>query len=422
MAALEVEEELEALKAQLPASSREVTENVSTASETQFTNPEIEPEILAIEPQPPQTWKCTNVLQGHEASVNTITISPDGQTLASGSQDRTVSLWNLKTGKRIFTFFGQAGEVSTVAISPDGKTLVAGGFDNKISSWRIETKELICSFFYLNSPYSHSGFVSSVAFSRERRILASASGDQTIRLWGGYTGEFKRTLNGHSDTIWSIAISPDHQTLVSGSADKTIRIWSLNRLAQPRILSGHSSWVTSVAISADGNTLASGSTDGTIKFWNLHSGELLRTIESQSTEIFAVAMTPNGQILASGSMKEVKLWNIDTGELIQTLPGCSPVVFSPDGQTLLSGGNKGTIKIWSRILGGNEFDSLSSGEWWEVLGVDSDAHPDEVKLAYRRLARQYHPDINRSASAISTMQAINKAYEEFLQKLSKAWL
>ena len=394
----------------------------SAPQESQFTAPEIEVEVLSIEAQPPQTWKCLRTLKGHSDSVNSIAISPDGQTLASGSQDRTVSLWNLKSGKRIFTFFGQAGEVSTVAISPDGKMLVAGGFDNKISSWRIETKELIGSFFYQNSPYSHSGFVSSVAFSGDRRILASASGDKTIRLWGGYTGELKRTLNGHSDTILSIAITPDGQTLVSGSVDKTIRIWSLGSFAQPRIISGHSSWVTSIAISPDGNSLASGSTDGTIKFWNLYSGELLRTIDTQSTEIFSVAMTPDGQIMASGSLKEVKLWNIYTGELIQTLPGCSPVAFSPDGQTLVSGGNKGTIKIWSRILGGHELDSLSSGEWWEVLGVDSDAHPQEVKLAYRRLARQYHPDINRSASAIAMMQEINRAYEQFLKKLSKNWL
>src|ERR687885_2567252 len=421
-AAIEVEEELEALKAQIPASCKDATSHASTPSESQFTTPETEAEILSIEAQLPQTWKCIKALQGHEASINTIAISPDGQILASGSEDRTVSLWNLKTGKRTFTFFGQAGEVSTVAISPDGKMLVAGGFDNTITSWQLDTKALLRLFFYLNSPYSHSSFVSCLAFSQDKKILASASGDKTIRLWGGYTGEFKRTLNGHSDTVWSVAISPDGQILVTGSADKTIRLWSLCSSEQPRILSGHSNGVTSVAIIPDGNTLASGSTDGTLKWWNLHSGELLRTINSQSTEIFSVAMTPDGQILASGSMKEVKLWNMYTGELIQTLPGCSPVAFTPDGQTLISGGNKGTLKIWCRILGDNESDSLSSGEWWRVLGVDSDAHPDEVKLAYRRLARQYHPDINRSACAISTMQAINKAYEEFLKKLSKAWL
>jgi WD40 repeat protein len=333
-------------------------------------------------------------------------------------------LWNLKTGKRTFTFFGQAGEVHTVAISPDGKTLVAGGFDNKITNWQLDTKALLHPFFYLNSPYSHSGFVSCLAFSQDRKILASASGDKTIRLWGGYTGKIKRTLNGHLDTVWSVAISPDGQTLVSGSADKTIRLWSLCSSEQPRILSGHSNWVTSLAISPDGNTLASGSTDGTIKLWNLHNGELVRTMDGQLTGILSVAISPDGQIIASGSMKAVKLWNIHTGKLIQSLPGCSPVAFSADGQTLVTGSNGGTIKIWRQRLGSEEstLDSVVSGEWWEILGVDRDENPNEVKLAYRRLARLYHPDINCSASAIAKMQAINKAYEEFLKEFSQAWL
>jgi WD40 repeat protein len=380
--ALEMEQELQVLKAQILSSGRDVTEQVSTSSENQFTNPAIEAEILSIEVQQPQAWKCIKVLQGHEASVNTIAISPDGQTLASGSQDRTVSLWNLKTGKHTFTFFGQAGEVHTVAISPDGKMLVAGGFDNKITSWQLDTKTLLRSFFYLNSPYSHSGFVSCLAFSRDKKILASASGDKTIRLWGGYTGEIKRTLNGHSDTVWSVAISPD------------------------------------------GNTLTSGSTDGTIKLWNLHNGEILHTMDGQSTGIFSVAISPDGQTLASGSMKAVKLWNIHTGELIQTLPGCSPVAFSADGQTLVTGSSCGTIKIWHQRLGSEEstLDSVVSGEWWEVLGVGMDAEPQAVKLAYRRLARLYHPDINRSTSAIAKMQALNKAYEEFLKEFSKVFL
>ncbi|HEY9708509.1 MAG TPA: DnaJ domain-containing protein, partial [Oculatellaceae cyanobacterium] len=443
-AASEIEEELAALKTKLktktfpqpnfaPSSASNPTikppvkpENFTTNSasqESQFNAPEIEAEVLAIEAQPSQSWKCLKVLKGHKASVNTIAMSPDGQTLASGSQDRTVSLWNLKTGKQIFTFFGQAGEVFAVAITPDSKTLIAGGFDNKITSWQLDTKALSSPFRYLTSPYSHSGFVSCLAFSRDRKILASASGDRTIRLWGGYTREIKRTLNGHSDTVWSVAISPDGQTLASGSTDKTIRLWSLCSSEQPRILSGHSAWVTSVAISPNGNILASGSTDGTIRLWNLHNGELLRTIEGQSTGIFSVAFSPDGQTLASGTMKAVKLWKINTGELIQTLCGCSPVAFSPDGQTLVTGGESGCIKIWRQILGGDEstLDPLLSGEWWDVLGVGIDADPKAVKLAYRQFARQYHPDVNRSASAIAKMQAINKAYEEFLKEFSKAW-
>jgi DnaJ-domain-containing protein 1 len=91
---------------------------------------------------------------------------------------------------------------------------------------------------------------------------------------------------------------------------------------------------------------------------------------------------------------------------------------------LVSGGDGGTIKIWRQILGSDEsiLDPVLSGEWWEVLSVEIDAHPHEVKQAYRRLARQYHPDVNRSASAIANMQAINKAYEEFLKELGEALL
>ncbi|MGQ4649057.1 DnaJ domain-containing protein [Lyngbya aestuarii] len=418
-AALEVEEELEALKENLDNQTIKATE-AKNQTTSEFTNSEIATEITPTDAKTSQSWKCLKVLPGHQASVNAIAVSPDGQTLASGSQDKTVSLWSLKTGKQIFTFFGQAGEVCTVAISPDGKTLVAGGFDNMITSWKLETKALVCSFFQRNSPYSHLGFVSSIAFSQDRKIVVSASGDRTIKLWGGFTGEFKRKLTGHLDTVWSVAITPDGQTIASGSADKTIRLWSIDSYQQPRILTGHSGWVTAVVITPDGNTLASASTDGTIKLWNLGTGELIRTIEGQSTPIFSLAISSDGSILASGSRKSVKLWQINTGELIQTLCGCSPVTFNPDGKILISGTESGKIKIWHQILGDDESipDTLYSGEWWEVLGVEIDAEPHTVKLAYRQLAWQYHPDINPSANAIAKMQEINKAYEKFLKILS----
>lgn len=85
------------------------------------------------------------------------------------------------------------------------------------------------------------------------------------------------------------------------------------------------------------------------------------------------------------------------------------VAINPDGESLASTSRDGTLKVWN----------LRNGEWWEVLGVDQEAHPQVVKYAYRRLARQYHSDINRSTRAIAKMQAINNAYEAFLEKLGK---
>jgi len=416
---LEIEEELEALKGQQKAKSTANHPSGDKVSNS-FENPENQAKTITIESQPSQTWKCINVLKRHQATVAAIAISSDGQTLASGSEDKTVSLWDLKTGKHDFTFFGQAREVFAVAISPQGKMLVAGGFDNKITSWQVDNKALLSPFFYPNSTYSHLGFISCLTFSPNQKILASASGDKTIRLWGRYTGELKRTLNGHSDTVWSVAISPDCQTLVSGSADKTIRVWSLSGYKQPQILIGHSNWVTSVAISPDGEIMASGSADGTVKLWNINTGELLNTLDKQSKEIVSVAISPNGQLLASADTNAVHLWNLHTGQLIGTLAGCNPVVFSPDGQVLVSGGKAGTIKIWRNQFGvkTTPFESELSGEWWEILGVEIDADINRVKVAYRQLARQYHPDINSSAT-IAKMQAINQAYEAFLQKFSQ---
>ncbi|MDJ0735843.1 MAG: DnaJ domain-containing protein [Nostocaceae cyanobacterium] len=381
--------------------------------------PKSEPERFSLSNQQVETWKCVKTLKEHSAAVNAIAISPDGKTFVSGSNDRNVNLWDLNKGKRLYTFVGQAEAVLSVAISPDGTTLVSGCVDCKISTWKLDTKAFDKTFFYLNSPYSHNGLVYSVAFSPDNRIIASASSDKTIRIWGRYTGELKRILNGHTDTVLSVAFSPDGKNLVSGSADKTIRIWNLNNPKQSQILTGHLGAVTTVAITPDGKTLISGSRDSTIKLWDFYTGKLISTITGHSTAVECIALTSGGRILASsGSNSTIKLWNLATGELLQTLAGCSPVVFTPDGKTLITGGKGGSIKIWRQIWGNDEIprNFVLFGKWWEVLGVEPETHPHDVKKAYRQLARLYHPDINASPNAKAAMQAINQAYREFRQK------
>ncbi|MDZ8137469.1 MAG: serine/threonine-protein kinase [Nostoc sp. DedQUE04] len=284
-------------------------------------------------------------LTGHSSWVNSVAISPDGKTLASGSADKTIKLWNLATGKEIRTFTGHSDYVSSVAISPDGRTLASGSADNTIKLWNLATGK------QTRTLTGHSSWVNSVAISPDGKTLASGSEDTTIRLWNLATGKEIRTLTGHSDYVSSVAISPDGRTLASGSADNTIKVWNLATGEEIRTPTRHSNRVISVAISPDGKTLVSGSWDNTIKLWNLATGEEIRTFTGHSSYVFSVTISPDGKTLASSSDDNtIKLWNLATGEQIRTLTGhsnsVSSVAFSPDGKTLVSGSFGKTIKIW----------------------------------------------------------------------------
>jgi WD40 repeat protein len=281
-------------------------------------------------------------LTGHSNSVISVAYSPDGQTLASGSSDKTIKLWNVNTGKLLQTLTGHSDWVWSVAYSPDGQTLASGSEDETIKLWDVKTGNLLQT---LEGYYK-------VAYSPDGQTLALASGsdDKTIKLWNVKTGKSLQTLKGHSEVVSSVAYSPDGQTLASGSLDKTIKLWNVNTGNLLQTLEGYSE----VAYSPDGQTLAlaSRSDDNTIKLWNVNTGKLLQTLKGHSDSVYSVVYSPNGQTLASGSDDNtIKLWNVKTGKLLQTLTGHSDsvwsVAYSPNGQTLVSGSRDNTIKLWN---------------------------------------------------------------------------
>ncbi|EMD30831.1 hypothetical protein CERSUDRAFT_100947 [Gelatoporia subvermispora B] len=293
--------------------------------------------------------------------------SPQGHggTVVSGSEDKTVSLWNAQTGSPVLDpLQGNGHLVTCLAVSPDGSCIASGSADETIHLWDARTGRQVAD------PCSgHGGWMSSVVFSPDGTRLVSGSSDHTIRIWDVRTGRpVMEPLEGHSDAVWSVAISPNGTQIVSGSADNTLRLWNAttgDRLMRP--LKRHSTQVLSVAFSPDGARIVSGSADATIRLWNARTGgAAMKPLRGHTNPVLSVSFSPDGEVIASGSMDTtVRLWNATTGvPVMKPLEGHSDAVhsvaFSPDGTRLVSGSDDNTIRIWD-VTPGDSWLSSQGG-------------------------------------------------------------
>jgi WD40 repeat protein len=305
--------------------------------------------------------KLRDTLRGHTQPVYSVAYSPDGKTLASGSFDKTIRLWDVAAGKCTAVLKAFASDqdlfVESVAFSPDGKTLASSGsWDGGITLWDVSqgTSRAVLK--------GHSFAVLAVAYSPDGKTLISGSADETVKLWDVATAKCIRTLTGHSGHVNSVRISPDGKTAASGSCDATIRLWNVAAGDEIGALKGHTDWVCSIAFAPDGKTLASASRDTQIKFWDVNKKKEVATRDGYTGiidpaagwtgAVSSIAFSPDGGTLASGAHDNaIRIWDAISRDEVAAAEGrigeaVGALAFGPSGNVLAVGCYNTTIELW----------------------------------------------------------------------------
>ena len=261
-------------------------------------------EILNIE-----TGNKLHELSRHGWILTSFSFSPNGQTIASASADKTIRLREADTGKDIHTIKGHSDEVKCVVFSPDGKFLASSGDDNSIRLWSTETgeqKQIVTV---------NAKSITELVFSSDGKDIISINHhDRMLQMWDTNTGKLKHafTPKEHAVNGAPIAFSPDRRTIAMAEEDESIRLYDTITGQQRQNLKGQVKSIVGLDFSPDGKTIASVNNDNTIQLWNAETGKLLHVLTDDwhTDNVTSVVFSPDGKTIATGSDdKTIMLWD-----------------------------------------------------------------------------------------------------------------
>lgn len=289
---------------------------------------------------------------GHAHWIRSVAVSKDGKKLLTGSQDRTMRLWDVESGKELLKVtIAPDSWAWEVAFSPDeSRAIASGGIDKTLRLYSLEDGKELRKY------EGHaSNRVYGAAFSPDGKYVLSsgAEKEEVIRLYETDTGKEVRKLAGHTGWVWRAYFSPDGKKVASaGCQDYSFRVWDAET-GKPLVIGddAHDGWVMDVAFSPDGTKLLTCGRDQTCKLWDAAKGKLLKTYTGLAGDPECVAFSPDGKRFLVGENKIVYVFDTESGKIVHRFEDHHPgkvfaVAWLPDGARAVSAGADNVARLW----------------------------------------------------------------------------
>ncbi len=295
-------------------------------------------------------WKLPTApvpMDGHTAGITALAFRPDGQQVASGSEDMSVRLWNPAGGAEPLVLDGHGAVVSELHYRADGQLLVSGDQAGVFKVWNPANGELAASI------QAHAVAITGMSFHPEGTRLVTAAADGTWKEWA-LPLVAPRPLAGLTEQVDRVAMNSDGTILVTGGTDKAVRLFNGEDGQPLRTLDGQADVVSALGMDGAGQMIASGSDTGVLRFWDVADGASRLQLEGHQGPVRDVVLLDEQKgVLSAGEDGTVRRWRLPIaprGHAGHTMP-VGVVASSRDGTLLLSGSADKSVRIWNRLDG-----------------------------------------------------------------------
>jgi WD40 repeat protein len=305
-------------------------------------------------------------LEGHENTVNALELAEDETLLISGAWDNSIRLWDWRNGIQTGSLNGHTGGVYCFAMSKDSRTLLSGAGDYKIRIWNINNRnqdaELDCN----------GSSVFGLALTSDSKHILAGGWDGILRIWNFETRAVVSTHNGNAGVIQSLVVTNDCKYIVFGTRNNVVKVWNFGDKTEVMSFEVHNNWVRNLVTTPDSNYFITCSADKTMRIVNIKERVEEFNLEGHEGYVFGLSLSKDGQFLLSGaSDKTLRKWEIGKPSRVTQLRGHTKCIMSvavtSDSRYIVSGAEDKTVRIWS-ILTKREIACLH-GHTETVWGV-----------------------------------------------------